>query len=106
MCRALFWKEYPAIYAEFLSHRSRMHPETRQSQAKLTAAQYPSSTVDGMPQCAKCGRKFKRVEGLKNHLQKECRHHEPASVPTPAVESVEAVVETATGLVADVPTTV
>ena len=44
------------------SHFARKHPEDEVSHTPLTAEQYASSTVDGVPECAKCGKRFTRVE--------------------------------------------
>ena len=84
-----------------LSHQARKHPETCQAKPVLTAAQYASQTVDGMPCCVHCGRKFTRVEGLKKHLRKQCRACPtvPAGCPDQPTPG-----EAATSVVAQVPT--
>ena len=38
----------------------------------LSAREYAAHAVDGMPTCAKCGKKFTRVEGLKKHVRRGC----------------------------------
>ena len=70
--------QYFSEHRLLLSHRARKHPELVPPKRRISAAEYASCTVDGMPQCARCGKKFTRVEGLKKHLQKDCRHA-PAS---------------------------
>ena len=87
-----------------LSHTARKHPERCEPKTRMTAEEYAGSTVDGMPQCAKCGCKFTRVEGLKKHLRKECR---PCQPPEPSVSAASVVATapgTTTGQVAQGPT--
>ena len=87
-----------------LSHRARKHPENCEPKTRMTAEEYAGSTVDGMPQCAKCGCKFTRVEGLKKHLRKECR---PCQLQEPSVSATSVVATapgTTTGQVAQGPT--
>ena len=87
-----------------LSHRARKHPEACEPKTRMTASEYAGFTVDGMPQCVKCGCKFTRVEGLKKHLRKECRPGQPQEPSVSATSVVATTQGTTTGQVAQGPT--
>ena len=61
----------------------------------MSAAQYVSGSVGGLPECRNCRRVFTRVESLKKHLKSGC----------PAKPATEAGPETAAGLSGEVPDT-
>jgi len=58
------------------SHQARQHQHvglnSRRQPGVLCAAAYAAGSVGGMPQCAKCGKIFTRVEGLKKHINSGC----------------------------------
>ena len=84
-----------------LSHQARKHLETCTAKPVLTAEQYASQTVDGMPCCVHCGRKFTRVEGLKKHLRRLCRARTTVQAGCPNLPTPR---EAAASVVAQVPT--
>ena len=67
------------------SHIARKHPELVVPREQPRARAYTQHTIDGMPQCCHCHKKFTRVEGLKKHLRQACTvlHARPA-VPATA----------------------
>ena len=52
------------------SHQARKHQYVKTP--KPGPKEYVRNSVDGMPQCAHCMKKFTRVEGLKKHLRGSC----------------------------------
>ena len=80
------------------SHKARTHGRYNRPARPgvLSASAYTAHAVDGMPTCAKCGRTFTRVEGLKKHVRRGCEA-KPVADSSTAREAVgDPVVQVAT----------
>ena len=90
---------YFASHRHVQSHRARQHgykgSHARARPGVMSAVQYVSGSVGGLPECRHCRRVFTRAEGLKKHLKSGC----------PAKHANEAGSETAAGLSGEVPDT-
>ncbi|CAE7281246.1 unnamed protein product [Symbiodinium sp. CCMP2592] len=82
--------QYFSTVQTMRTHQAKRHgykgQNARPQPGVLDAVSYAACTVDGMPQCISCKRKFTRVEALKKHIKSGC----PAKAPVVNVSDVSA----------------